>query len=175
MKELLEALSALERLGAVWKTKRVSKGSLFDTIQCTSLIVTEDWVIKGIVEVQGKGTDDRRTKMKVTCFLEGKLDKQDKGGVEPKFTDAKHPKDKTVKIFEYENVVLYRFSRVFGVSLGLKPIGAVPMEHQHLVGFADRQAVEFDATQKVAREGVAASAECQQRENKEKGRRALFG
>lgn len=168
MTALLEALEALKRLGASWKARRVSKKFLFDTIECTALVQTKEGVIRGFVEVQRWDTYCC-AKMEVACFLGGHLEK---GGT---FKHLKHLKDKKANIFEYENVVLYHYSKVFGIGLGYKPVGKVPAEHQFIVGFVERLIADVDrkgqveALAKVATESVRKSA------NKETARRALFG
>ena len=167
MKEMTEALDALECLGAEWKARRVSKKFIFDTVECTTLIQTEEGVLRGLVEVQ-RWDGYRRTKTEVACYLGGRLD--DKGA----FKHLKHPKHKTVKLFEYEDETLYRYSKVFGVGLGWRPVGAVPTEHQFLVDFAGRLVAEADADKKATDDEAAVNAENQRRGNEEKARRALF-
>ena len=167
MKELLEALGALERLGAEWKGRRVSKKFLFDTVECTTLVQAAEGVIRGLVEVQ-RWDGYCRTKVEVVCYLDGQLD--DKG----KFKHARHPKDKTVKLFEYEDEVLYKYSKMLGVGLGWRPAGVVPEEHDFLVGFSERLIIKADADKKATDDEAAAAGEHRE-ENKEKARRALFG
>lgn len=142
MKELLETLKALERLGAKWSARRVSKRFLFDTIECTTLVRTiPEGVIRGVVEVR-RG-DTWRTKIEVHCYLGGQI-KED-----GTFKHSSHPKDKTVKVFECVNVVMYRYSKgMFGVGKGFRPIGGVSAEHQFLTDFAERLIVEVDACKK---------------------------
>ena len=170
MEELLEALEALERLGAEWKARRVSKKFLFDTVECIALVQTAEGesVIRGLVGVQ-RWDGYCRTKIEVVCYLDGQLD--DKGA----FKHARHPKDKTVKIFEYEDEVLYKYSKVLGVGLGWRPAGVVPEEHDFLVGFSEWLIIKADADKKATDEETAAVADEHREENEGKARRALFG
>ena len=170
MKELLEALKALERLGASWKARRVSKGSLFNTIECTALVQTTEGVVRGLVEIQGKGSDDRRVKAEVSCHLEGKLMKD--GG----FKHLKHLKDKTVKIFEYENFVMYNYSKGFlGIGQGFRPAGTVPVEHRFLVDFAERLVAVADQQEQAEKSARANDESARKSANEARARHALFG
>lgn len=168
MKELLEALGALERLGAEWRARRVSKKFLLDTVECTTFIQKDEGVVRGIVGVQ-KWDGYCRTKMEVACYLDGRL--KDNGT----FKHVGHAKDKTVKLFEYENETLYQYSKMFGVALGWRPVDVVPTIHQFLVEFSERLIAETDAAKKAAEEEETTVAGERQRENEMRARRALFG
>src|SRR3989344_8275313 len=168
MQKMLEALQALERLGAEWKAGRVTKRLAFDAIECKTFVQTNGGVVKGFVEVQ-RQESCRRTKMEVVCYLGGCLKK------DSRFNSGKHPKSKTVKLFEDENEVLYRYSKVFGVGLGWRPVGAVSVEHQFLIDFADRLIAETDAARKAIEDETKATAEEWWRENEETAKPALFG
>lgn len=168
MKELLEALKALERLGAEWKARRATKVIAFDTIECGAVIQTDGSVIKGLVEVQQLDSC-RQAKMVVTCYLGGRLKK------DGTFKSGKHPKSQTVKIFEYESEVLYRYSKVFGIGLGFRPVGAMPAEHQFLADLAEQLWAETDTAQKAVKDEATVVAESRRQENKATARRVLFG
>ena len=168
MKELLEALGALERLGASWKARRVSKRFIYDTVQCTALVQTDQGVIRGLVVIQRSNTFGR-AKMEVTCFLDGHL-KED--GV---FEEKKHPKDKKIKLFEYDNEIMYRYSRVFGIGLGWKPESRVSAEYQYLVDFAEWLIAETDREDQATKSAKEAEKRARKIANEAKARKALFG
>lgn len=168
MKELLEALKALERLGAEWKARRKSTLYLRDTIECDSLVQTDEGVIRGLVRV--RRNDIWRVQMEAACYLSGRL--KDDGA----FKHIAHPKDKTVKLFEYDSTILFKYSKgFFGLGAGFRPIGGVPAEHQFLTDFAERLWVEAEATQKTAEAERTASVSRHRRDNETAARRALFG
>lgn len=170
MKELLETLKTLGRLGASWKAQRVSKIELFDTIQCTALVRTDEGMVRGFVEVRGGETRyQTNVKMEVVCYLGGRPD--DKG----EFKHSRHPKNKTTKLFEYENVVLYRESKMLGISRGIRPVGAVPAEHQYLVNFAEKLIVVTDRENQAATAAKVAEESARKSANEARARRALFG
>lgn len=168
MKELLEALRALEWLGAEWKARRVSKKFLFDTIECATLVQIDAGVVRGLVEVQ-RWDGYCRVKSEVACYLDGRL--KDDGT----FKHVGYAKDKTIKLFEYENEVLYRYSKMFGVALGWRPVGVIPTIHQFLVEFSERLVVKADTAKKAAEEGEAATDGKRRCENETRARQALFG
>ena len=168
MKKMLEALEALERLGAEWKARRASKRIVFDTVECVALVQTDEGVVKGIVEVQ-RQESCRRMKMEIVCYLGGRLKK------DGRFDGGKHPKSNTVKLFEYDSEILYRSSKVVGIGLGWHPIGVVPAEHQFLADFADRLIAEVDAERRAADDEAKVVTDERRRENEETARRALFG
>src|SRR3989344_6367240 len=152
MRELLEALRALERLGAEWKARRATKRLAFDTVECVTLVQTDEGVVKGFVEAQ-RQESCRRAKMEVVCYLGGCLKK------DGRFDGGKHSKSKTVKLFEYDSEVLYRYSKVFGVGLGWHPVGRVSAGHRLLIDFADRLIAKTDATHKIAGDEPKATAD----------------
>ena len=168
MKKMLEVLRALERLGAEWKARRVSTLYLRDTVECSALVQTDDGVMRGFVRV--RWNDIWRAEMTVACYLGGHI------GDNGEFKHARHPESKTVKLFEYDSTILFKYSRgMFGLGAGFRPIGSVPAEHQFLTDFADRLIAEADATQRVAADEARRVAEERRRENEETARRALFG
>lgn len=170
MKELLKALKALERLGAVWKARRITRGSNFNTIQCTTFVQTDEGVIKGLIEAQGTGSEDRRTKAEVTCYLGGRLEK------DGMFEIGKHSRTETVKLFEYQNTVMLKHSSGFlGIGRGFRPAGMVPAEHQFLVDFAERLIVEIDRQNQAAASARAAEDDARKSANEAKAKHALFG
>ena len=121
MERLYEALTALYRLGAVWTARRVSRGELFDTIICSTLVQADGGVFRGSVEVHGIRHQDRRVKAEITCYLGGCL--KENGSFETK----SYPKAETVKLYEYQNIVLMEYSGGFlGVGRGFRPSGPVP-------------------------------------------------
>lgn len=168
MKELLKALNALEQLGAEWKVRRASTLYLRDTVECVNLVQTDEGVVRGLVRV--RRNDIWRVQMEVVCYLNGRL--KDDGT----FKHNTHPKDGTVKIFEYDSTILFKYSKgLFGLGAGFRPIGAVSAEHQFLTDFADRLWVEVDVAQTAA-EAEKVAADSQRRPNNETtARRALFG
>ena len=167
MKKMLETLRALEQLGAAWKARRATKRIAFDTVECTTLLQTDEGVIKGLVEVQ-RQESCRCTKIEVVCYLGGCLKK------DGRFDGGKHSKNKIAKLFEHDSEVLYRSSKVFGVWLGWRPVGVVSAEHQFLADFADRLIAETGAIQKATGDEEKAVAEERRRENEKTARRALF-
>lgn len=168
MKELLEALKALERLGAEWKARRKSTLYLRDTIECDTLVQTDEGVIRGLVRV--RRNDIWRVQMEVACYLGGRL--KDDGT----FKHTAHPKDETVKFFEHDNAVLFKYSKgFFGLGAGFRPIGAVSAEHQFLTDFADRFWAEADSAQKAVEAEKVAAASHKRLNNETTARRALFG
>lgn len=170
MKELLEVLRVLERLGASWKARRITRGSNFNTIQCTTLVQTDEGVIKGLVESQGTGSEDRRTKVEIICYLGGHLEK------EGTFDAKKHSKAETVKLFECQNAVLLKFSGGFlGIGRGFRPVGTVPAEHRFLVGFAERLIAETDQEEQITESAKVAEDGARKSTNEAKARHALFG
>lgn len=168
MKKMLETLQALERLGAEWKARRITRTRIHDTVECTTLVQTDEGVIRGLVTVD-RVSGYSRTEAEVVCYLGGRF------GEDGVFKHAKHPKDKTVKLFEYQNTVMYRYSKVFGIKLGWRPAGAVPVEHQFLTDFADQLFAEIDPAQETADNEVKVVADERRQRNKEMARRALFG
>lgn len=172
MRELLNALESLERLGASWKARRVTKTAPYDTIECTSLVQTSEGVIRGLVEVR-RGQTYSQTKAEVACYLDGKLgDKKDKG----EFKHLSHPKAKTTKLYEYENTILMRYSTgFFGVGRGFRHAGAVPLEHQYLTDFAERLMAKFDCEKLELEPAKAAEDGARKNANEAKARKALFG
>lgn len=168
MKELLEALKALERLGAEWKVRRASELYLRDTVECTALVQTNEGVVRGVIKVSHN--DVWRVQAGVACYLNGHL-KND-----GTFKHMGHPASKTVKVFEYANTVLYKYSKgLFGLGAGFHPIGLVPTEHQYLTDFAGRLIAETDTVQKTGKDEAIAVAESRRQENEARARRALFG
>src|SRR3989338_7592619 len=131
MKELLETLQALDQLGAEWKARRITRTRIHDTVECAALVQTDEGVVRGLITVD-RVSGYSRAEAGVVCYIGGRL-RED--GV---FKHAKHAKDKTAKLFEYKNTVMYRYSKVFGIELGWRPVGAVPAEHRVLTDFADR-------------------------------------
>lgn len=168
MRELLEALKALERLGATWKTRRVTKKFLFDTIECTALVQTREGVLRGFVEVQRWNTYCR-TKMEVTCFLGAKLE------ADGKFKHSKHPKNETVKIFEYDSEMLYHCSKAFGIKLGYRPDSRIPTEHQFLVEFTEKLVIVVDQQEQAVVLAKATEDGARKSANETRARHALFG
>ena len=168
MRELLEALRALERLGAEWKARRVSLLYLRDTIECVALVQTDEGVMRGLVRVSK--SDVWRVEMAVMCYLGGQI------GMNGEFKHARHPESETVRIFEYDSTILFKYSKgVFGLGAGFRPIGAVPAEHQFMTDFANRLIAEADAVKKVAEDETKAVADERRWRNEETARRALFG
>lgn len=170
MEELLKVFKALERLGAEWSAIRVTRGFVFNTIQCSTLVQTDNGVVKGSVEARGARSEDRHIKAEVVCYLGGRLNKN--GG----FNTKVHPKSETVKIYEYSNTALLKYSSgFFGLGAGFRPASVLPAGHQWLTDFAERLIAGSDRAQaeseaaKVAKDSVRKSA------NKIKARRALFG
>lgn len=168
MEKLNKVFNALDRLGSLWAARRLSKKFLFDTIECVTLVHTKEGVIRGFVEVQ-RLTNLCRTKVEVVCFIDGYLDENGE------FKHLKHPKIKTVKLYEYNNEVLYKYSKFFGIGLGWNPIGAVPGEHQFLTDFADQRIIIFENNKKADEAKKTSSNEVESQNNKEIARRALFG
>jgi len=168
MREMLEALRALERLGAEWKARKVSLLYLRDTVECSAFIQTDEGVMRGLVKVSKN--DIWRVEMSVICYLGGQI------GTNGEFKHARHPERKTARIFEYKNTILYKYSKgLFGLGAGFRPIGTVPAEHQFLTDFADRLTAEADVARKAAGDEAKAIAEERRRRNEEMARRALFG
>ncbi len=168
MEKLLGALKALERRGATWKARRVSRQYLFDVIECTALIQVKEGVLRGLIEVQ-RWDGLCRVKAEVVCYLGGHLD--EKG----EFKHLKHSRSKTAKLYEYSNEILYRYSSILSIGLGWKPMGNVPAEHQYLVEMAERLVSVYDRDRQAAKEKEEATANTQKAANKTKGERALFG
>ncbi len=168
MKKMMEALRALERLGAEWKARRVSSLYLRDTVECVALVQTDEGVMRGLVRVSRN--DIWRVQVSVSCYLGGQIEENGE------FKHARHPERKTVKLFEYDSTILFRYSRgVFGLGAGFRPIGAVPVEHQFLTDFANRLIAKADVAQKAIANEAKAVAEERRRRNEETARRALFG
>src|SRR3989344_7830207 len=142
MEKLNKVFNALDQLGSLWEARRLSKKFLFDTIECTTLGQTTEGVIRGFIEVQ-RWDGLCRTKAEVVCFIDGHLYK--KGG----FKHLKHPKIKTAKLYEYNNEVLYRYSKFFGIGLGWSPIGGLPAEHRFLIDFVDRLFAKVEVAEKA--------------------------
>lgn len=163
-----EALQALERLGAKWNARRVSKKFLLDTVECSTLVQTSDGVIRGMVEVQ-RWDGYCRTKAEVSCYIEGRLK------ADGTFKHVAHSKDKTVKIFEYENEVLCQCSKVFGVALGWRPVDDVPIMHQFLTDFSEQLVGKADSAKRVVEKGQTTADDERRCENEARARRALFG
>lgn len=170
MRGLLRTFQALECLGAKWSAIRVTRGSVFNTIQCSTLVQMDDGVVRGSVEARGAGSEDRHVKAEVVCYLGGRLNEN--GG----FNTKGHPKSETVKIYEYSNTALLKYSSgFFGFGAGFRPASIMPVDHQwltdfaeHLIARSDRAQTESEAA-KVAKDGVRKSA------NEARARRALFG
>ena len=168
MQKMLEALRALERLGAEWKARRVSLLYLRDTVECSALVQTAEGVVRGLVKV--RRNDIWRVQMEAACYLGGQIGENDE------FKHARHPESETVKLFEYDSTILYKYSKgVFGLGSGFRSIGAVPAEHQFLTDFADRLIAEAEAERRVADDETKAAADERWRENEKTARRALFG
>lgn len=169
MKELLEAFKALERLGASWKVRRVTKTAPYDTIECTALVQTKEGVMRGLVDVK-QGQTYGQTKAEVTCYLDGKLN--DKG----EFKHLSHSKVKAVKLYEHESNVLMGCSGgFFGVGQMLRPEGVVLMEHKHLVEFAERLIVVQNQQDQVVASRNFATVCARKSANETRAKKALFG
>lgn len=168
MVELLNALKALERLSVSWKIRRVTKTAPYDTVECVALVQTSEGVVRGLVEVR-RGQTYGQTKAEVACYLDGKLD--DKGG----FKHLKHPKHKTVKVYEYENLVHMKFSEGFlSIGRGYSAASPVPAEHQYLADFAERLAAGTERQNQEAETQKAAEECARKSANEVRARRALF-
>ncbi|MBI2674368.1 MAG: hypothetical protein HYX22_01355 [Candidatus Yanofskybacteria bacterium] len=152
MKKMLEVLRVLEQLGAEWKARRITRTRIHDTIECVTLVQMDEGVVRSLVTVD-RVSGYSRTEAEIVCYLAGRLEED---GV---FKHAKHPKDKTAKLFEYQNTVMYRYSKVFGIKLGWRPVGTVPAEHQFLTDFADRLIAEADVAQKATADEAKVVAE----------------
>lgn len=168
MKELLEALRALERLGAEWKARRVTKKFVYDTIESTAVVKTSEGVVRGLIEVQRRNIYSR-AKIEVTCFLDGRLEE------DGTFKHTKHVKSKQVKLFEHDNEVTYHCLRVFGIKLGYRPDNGVSVEHQFLVDFAERLIAEIDRQDQTTKAVKAAEDGVRKSANETRARKALFG
>lgn len=168
MRELLETLKALKRLGAEWKARRVSTLYLRDTIECIALVQTNEGVIRGLVRV--RRNDIWRVQMEAACYLGGRL--KDDG----EFKHTVPPNNETVKLFEYDSTTLFQYSKgLFGLGAGFRPIGRVLAEHQFLTDFADRLIAAVEADQRTADEEKTAVVAEQRRQNETTARQALFG
>jgi len=168
MKELLRVLEALCQRGGTWKARRVSRQYLFDVIECTTLIQVDEGVLRGLIEVQ-RWDGLCRVKTEVAYYLGGRLD--NKG----EFKHQRHSRAKTTKLYEYSSEVLYRYSSILGISLGWKPMGNVPAEHQYLVEMAERLVAVYDRDRQTVKDKEKTAVANQKTANKTKGEQALFG
>ncbi len=163
--ELFQCFDQLARQGAAWKSKRIGKMFFRDSVECTTLLQVPEGVFRGVVLVT-RQEDISRVTAEVKFYRDGKV-------VEGKFKHAQHPPKDTVKICEYEDEVLFNFSRVFGINLGWKPCRSIPMMHRRLTEMADCLVAEFDAAEVASKTARLAEKETQTRANQEVALRAL--
>lgn len=163
--ELFRCFERLQRLGAIWKPSRIGKMFFRDSIECTTLVQTPEGVFRGVVLVTRR-EDIYLVSAEVKFYREGKV-------VDGKFKHGQHPSKDTVKVCEYENEVLFNFSRIFGINLGWKPRKPIPETHRRLIEMVDRLIVEFDTAEATGKAAQVADKEVQTRINKEVAIRAL--
>lgn len=163
--ELFQCFEQLSRHGAVWKSTRIGKMFFRDSIECTTLVQTSDGVFRGVILVTRR-EDIYIVEAGVKFYRDGKV-------VDGKFKHGQHLSKDTVKVCEYENEVLFNFSRIFGIDLGWKPRKPIPETHRRLIEMADRLVVGFDTAEVAEKAVQSADKRTQTNANKEVAFRAL--
>ncbi len=168
MEKLYETLMALYHLGATWTARRATRSAPYDTIVCTTLVQTDEGVVRGLTESQ----EFRRTvRAEIAVYIGGKLD--DKG----EFKHQSHSRAKTVKLYEYENTVPEGgkyWEGFFGLFHGFSPV-ATPQIDLYLQDFAYRLIQAADREEAESKTAKAAQESARKSANETRARKALFG